>query len=159
MHDDGSAPASIRSTFNRLKAWERRSLDAIDPRSPVGFSAIVAALRAASEQVPNLSAWLGKPPMPLTWIAEFLYRPLYFAGVGLSDQESGLWWLLAQRARNHARVGEAANALVCILLGRDNRPAFWRTRAFGIEPVLCDDWDAGWARLLELSDRSDKRKC
>lgn len=95
----------------------------------------------------------------VTWTAEFLYRPLHFAGVGLSDQQSSIWWLLARHARNHARVGKAANATVRTLRGRDNRPAFWRTRPFGIEPVCCDEWDAGWARLLKLPDRSEKEKC
>ena len=48
----------------------------------------------------------GALPLPLTWVADFLYRPLVIAGVVMSDQESGLWSLLAQRQeiwRGHVR--------------------------------------------------------
>ena len=132
------------------------------------FERITMALNRTSnpDPPPTLDTFLKVPAeekanvFPLTWVAEFLYRPLVFAGVGLTDQESGLWWLLAQRARNLARVRIPASGSVRILMRRANggrgdsdREAFWATRPFGIEPVYCDDWDEGWDRIMEMTEK------
>ena len=148
LHDYGEAPASIQTAFRRLKSWERALLGTTSPRSKAGFDTIAYALRAASEGEDNLSALMDQPAIPLSWVAELMYRPLYFAGVGLSEQETGLWWLLAQRARNLARVESESNSQVRILIRRNDCMAFWATRPFGVEPVVCDDWDDGWQRLM-----------
>ena len=151
-HDYGGAPAAIRLAFRGIKTWERGFLGVTSARQQTGFSAIAAALRSMSEQEASLLPFLDLPPLPLSWVTEFLYRPLYFAGVGLSEQESGLWWLLAQRARNQARVTAPQNARVRILVHNDDRPAFWATRPFGIEPIQCAHWDDGWQGLLSELD-------
>ncbi|MDD3884415.1 MAG: hypothetical protein PHW66_05705 [Gallionella sp.] len=140
LHDYGTAPHSIQVAFSHLKKWER------DNRSQGQIATCAAALREASEGVNNLPEFLGESPMPLSWVADFLYRPLIIAGVGLSDQESGLWWLLAQRARNIARAEAPAN--VYILVGEKDRPDFWRSKPFGIEPIVCGNWDEGWEKML-----------
>ena len=153
LHDYGDAPGAIRLAFNQIKAWERNFLGVTSARYQPGFEALAAALRFTSEQEASLLPFLDLPALPLSWVAEFLYRPLYFAGVGLSEQETGLWWLLAQRVRNLARVaGSPDNARVRILVHRDDRPAFWATRPFGIESIQCADWDEGWQRLLGCVD-------
>lgn len=76
----------------------------------------------------------------------FSLSPLIIAGVGLSDQHSGLWWLLAQRARNMSRSDVPAN--VYILVGEKDRSDFWRSRPFGIDPIVCPNWDEGWNQML-----------
>lgn len=85
--------------------------------------------------------------LPLTWVTEMLYRPVCFAGVGLSEAEVGLSWLMVQRARNLANVPPAQRPRACILLdANDQRLPFWRTHPCGIEPIVCSDWNEGWAQ-------------
>lgn len=145
LHDYGTAPHSIQVAFSHLKKWERDN-NLSDKSPEVQIASCATALRKASEGLNNLSDFLGEPPMPLSWVADFLYCPLLIAGVGLSDQESGLWWLLAQRARNMARTGAPSN--VWILVDAKERPDFWRSRPFGIEPIVCENWNDGWERVL-----------
>ena len=153
LHDYGAAAHSIQVAFARLKQWERDSR--LAGKSPeVQFASVTTALRTASEGINTLSACMGEPALPLTWVADFLYRPLVFAGVGMSEQETGLWWLLAQHARNTARIGASANAF--ILVAADERSAFWRTKPFGLEPIVCSNWDSGWDRVLEKAKELGK---
>lgn len=144
-HDYGSAANAIQVAFSHLKKWEREN--GVSGKSPeVQLAACTAALRSASEGKNDLSTLLGEAPFPLTWVADFIYHPLVFAGVGLSEQESGLWWLLAQRARNLARSGSPSNAI--ILVGANDRPLFWRSKPFGLETTVCANWDEGWDQTL-----------
>jgi len=148
LHDYGSAPHAIKQAFSLLKQWE--SQVGINMKmSDVQHSEALSALRKASEGVNNFSGSFGEPPFPLTWVADFLYRPLIFAGVGLSDQDSGLWWLLAQRARNLARINE--HQKTHILVHATDRSEFWQSRPFGIEPIVCSNWDEGWEKLSKIS--------
>jgi hypothetical protein len=144
LHDYGAAANAIQVAFSHLKKWEREIC--VSSRLENQLAACTPALRNAIEGVNNLSAFMGEPPLPLTWVADFLYRPLVFAGVGMSDQESGLWWLLAQRARDLARTGAPSNAF--ILVDTNDRPAFWRNKPFGLEPIVCSNWDDGWEQVL-----------
>lgn len=145
LHDYGAAPKAIQVAFSGLKAWEREAgVTPMPPNKQLDFCS--HALRYVSEGTSDLSVFLGDQPMPCTWVADFLYRPLVFAGVGMSDQESGLWWLLAQRARNLARTGAPANAF--ILVDVKHRSTFWRTRPFGLEPIFCSDWNEGWEKVV-----------
>lgn len=150
LHDYGTAPHSIQVAFSHLKKWERDNK--ICSKSPeVQIATSTAALLKASEGVNNLSEFLDEPQSPLSWVADFLYRPLIIAGVGLSDQESGLWWLLAQRARNMARTDAPSN--VHILVNDKDRPDFWCNKPFGIEPICCSNWDDGWERVIVSTNR------
>lgn len=147
LHDYGAAPFAIQSAFALLKQWERTSLGTDAGAGPdENFAAIAQALEQpahAGADKPDTSPL----PLPLTWVADFLYRPLYFAGVGLSDQESGLWWLLAQRARNMLKVEQAAKAYILVDAASD-RMDYWRSRPFGVEAIACGDWDEGWERVV-----------
>jgi hypothetical protein len=137
LRDYGSAAYAVNQAYHALKQWERQS----------GVQGLPAAqLLSASEGRPDLSELLDEPPLRLTWVAEFIYRPLFFAGVGLSEQESGMWWLLAQRARNMARVGAPTN--VYALVHANDRPDFWSKRPFGVQPITCSDWDGGWDEMM-----------
>jgi hypothetical protein len=147
LHDYGAAPFAIQNAFALLKQWERTSLGTDAGAGPdENFAAIAQALEQpahAGADKPDTSPL----PLPLTWVADFLYRPLFFAGVGLSVQESGLWWLLAQRARNLAKIGEPAKTYILVDAASDKMP-FWRSRPFGVEAIACGDWDEGWERIL-----------
>jgi len=145
LHDYGAAPYAIQVAFSSIKRWERDV--GVTGKSPeVQFDMCCNALRHASEGVSDFSGLMGEKPMPLTWVAEFLYRPLIFAGVGMSDQEAGFWWLLAQRARNLARTSTLSNAF--ILVDVKDRPAFWRTKPFRLAPIICSSWTEGWEKVL-----------
>ena len=140
IDDYGAAPHAIQVAYNRLKQWEQQSSTSV--QSPEAqFQNCAAAL---------LSEHLGEPTFPLSWVAEFLYRPIIFAGVGLSDQEIGLWWLLSKRARNMARV-HAQNHVYILLDAKASKDA-WSHNAFGITPIYCDNWDAGWARVVKKAE-------
>ena len=81
-----------------------------------------------------------------------LYRPVFFAGVGLGKDELGLWWLMCQRARNLARIPKKDRPRVAILVRHDNPDLeFWQTEPFGIEPLLCSDWNEGWEKYATWS--------
>lgn len=152
LHDYGAAANAIQVAFAHLKQWERHT--GVGSKPPgMQLDACAAALMHTSEGAADLSdTILGEDPLPLTWVADFLYRPLYFAGVGLSDQESGLWWLLAQRARNLARTG--AQGKDFILVGANDRQSFWRNKPFGLQPVTCSNWDEGWEEFLFRAKKS-----
>lgn len=145
LHDYGAAAHAIQVAFSHLKKWERKIGLSIKPPE-VQLDVCAVALRNASEGVIALSEFMGELPIPLTWVSDFLYRPLVFAGVGMSDQESGLWWLLAQRARNLSRTGTPSN--VFILVDANDRTTFWRNKPFGLEPIQCSNWDEGWEKVL-----------
>lgn len=152
LHDYGGSTTSIKETFGQLKAWERQTPPAGTARTKTNFEHVVGALRNASEKEQTIAPSLDKPDipdMPLTWVAEFMYRPLWFAGVGLSSQESGLWWLLAQRARNTARVQGLPEDHTRILVHKKDRSKFWASRPFGVKAVFCDNWDDGWDHILK----------
>lgn len=153
LHDYGAAPFAIQNAFALLKQWERTSLGTDAGAGPdENFAAIAQALEQpahAGADKPDTSPL----PLPLTWVADFLYRPLFFAGVGLSEQESGLWWLLAQRARNMVKVGQAAKAYILVDAASD-RMDYWRSRPFGVEAIACRDWDGGWEKLVAITPKN-----
>lgn len=139
---------AIQSAFQQLMAYEN-SLGYKQSQQWANYFEGIAPLFDGRSTLHEL---LDEPPLPMSWVAEVLYRPLYFAGLGLSESESGLWWLLVQRARLLAKLDRNRRPRAFILLNRQqdkDRHAFWRSEPCGIEPLWCDDWDAGWRDLEE----------
>ena len=142
LSDYGAQPHAIKHAFSSIKAGEPKP-------SKTG------ALTDWSDYFEHLVHQFSQPidqqdDQLRNWVAHFLYRPLYFAGVGLSEHETGLWWLLAQRARNFARIPKQDRPETVVLVNaKDPRCAFWAMRPFGVEALVCDDWDQGWERLRE----------
>lgn len=151
LHNYGSAPHAIQQAFKSLKSWEHKTSIG-EKAASIQLTMCSTALMKASDRVVDLSEYLDAPPLPLSWVAELLYRPLFFAGEGLSEQGAGLWWLLAQRARNTARTGAPAN--VYVLVDAQDRPSFWRTQPFGVKAISCNNWDQGWEAMLEIIHRN-----
>jgi hypothetical protein len=141
LRDYGTASAGILMAFRQLKKWERRRFSGVDLRSREGFEELARVLVQAEAQDA-----IGEGP-PKSWVTDFIYRPLVFAGVGLSAQEAGLWWLLRQKARNVARVSGGTAAQVRVLTN-ESRPEFSEAGPFGITPVRCSNWDEGWERII-----------
>ncbi len=142
LHDYSNAPLEC-STVSSPEDVKGHALVRISgARSRTAFQPLASALQAAS------CGAFDTLDIPMTWVAEFLYRPLVFFGVGLSEQEIGLWWLLAQRRRNLARVSESPGVSAQILLRSGDRADFWNERPFGVQPIWCTDWESGVADLL-----------
>jgi len=143
LRDYGGAPAGIHKCFQRVKSWERENFKDGEMRNPKDFIRVAKVLDGVLGASRELAATL-----PRSWVTEFLYRPLIFVGVGLSEQEFGLWWLLNQRARNLARVEDDHKPPARILVRKEDRQNFWASRPFGVEAVTCDSWDRGWEEIL-----------
>lgn len=142
LREFGFQPVAIQHAFAHLKAFERK---AGPYQHRQEFVCATLAGASIDTQLAN-----GIAPLPLTWVTEMMYRPVFFAGVGLSDAEQGLWWLMVQRARNLANVPASIRPGAFILLHhQDSRMDFWRTRPCGIEPLVCTSWEQGWQMLLE----------
>ncbi len=110
LSDYGAQPHAIKQAFSYIKAGEPKLDEGNKPKVwRVYFERLASQFsRPIDEQELQLR----------NWVAHFLYRPLYFAGVGLSDYETGLWWLLAQRARNFARIAKHDRPETVVLITR-----------------------------------------
>jgi len=154
LRDFGLQPAEIQFGFNLLKQFERQNL--LKPKSSgaainwvESYGVIKGYLDIEHERIDGQGHQLASPP--LAWVADFIYRPLIFAGVGLSQDELGLWWLLNQRQRNFAHLRAEHTPPAYILLRKDDRRmSFWQSRPFGLEPLVCSDWDEGWQMVDRL---------
>lgn len=140
LRDYGFQAPSINSAINAAKRWERE-LVAGDPNPQEKFQAVCEILDDPTK--PN------QPPQ--SWVTHALFRPLLFFGAGLSENETGLWWLLTQRARNINRVHRGNRTpTVIVLHANDPRRTFWEQHPLGITPVFCSSWEQGWLRACEL---------
>lgn len=142
LYDYGSQAHALKIAFNRIKAYEKaveRKLGTDDwlRVGPVIEAELAKSPDAQDQRVAN-------------WVAHFLYRPIYLAGVGLSSDETGLWWLLAQRARNLARVPlENRPATVILADANTTSRSLWANRPCGVEALYCENWDHGWELLRD----------
>jgi hypothetical protein len=85
-----------------------------------------------------------------SFIGHLMLAPLMIFGAGLRREEWGMWWVLNQRARNLARVPEHLRPqTVLVLKNCDTRLPFWSARPANINPIIVNDWQDGWARLIE----------
>lgn len=146
LRDYGQSPNHIGTLFRLIKAYEDSmgiaGRGAVDNDSMERYiTNLFQDIDSKSEKVAHLD----------NWVTNVLYRPLFFAGVGMSESESGLWWLMAQRSRNHARLlGDAPKSY--ILVAENDRKEFWATKPFGMEAIPCADWDTGWEKLREKAN-------
>jgi hypothetical protein len=149
LYDYGSQPYALKTAFNLVKSYERENLKIDD----------INGWRDYEKRFEEFSlnhSELGKETDSRInhWVAHFLYRPIYLAGVGLSTHESGLWWLLSQRARNHSRLPYGERPKTIILVHADSYDRkFWANRPFGVETLVCDNWEFGWEELLDLAGK------
>lgn len=132
LRDYGYATEECRVGFDRLKQYQREC-------GPLD--------RAPTEaEIAEARAYAG-------WVADFMLRPLLFVGVGLFEAEQGLWWLLSQRARNVSKLDATSRPGAWKLLHRQHdksKMAFWDARPMGVEPVWCDSWGDGWAKMYNI---------
>ena len=151
LREFGFQPIAIYEAFKALKKFERSNqLEIEEPVHHEVWQAAVALLNGDGSRHKSL----GLPELPLNWVTEMIYRPVFFAGVGLSDAEVGLWWLMVQRARNFAKLDPDVRPRAYILVHEnDARLDFWKTHPCGIQPVVCSNWDAGCAEMKHLAEK------
>lgn len=140
LRDYGFQSVAISHAFNAIKEFERKA---------GSYSQYLPFVSRVLQGEATLDSFTEAPnPVPLNWVTEMLYRPVFFAGAGMSDAETGLWWLMVQRARNLAKVPARERPGAFILLRDDNkRMDFWKTRPCDIEPIICSSWEQGWEML------------
>jgi hypothetical protein len=147
LRDFGLQAHELRVAFGRFKKWEQGIVARRTP-APLGLSDY-------KNVVSELTQLDGKSAD--TWVTHFMLRPVLFLGVGLSRDEHGLWWLIAQRARNLARVEHPPAIKILRKKCCDEKEGlldFWNSKPLGVEPVWCpdDSWPAGWQAARELLD-------
>jgi hypothetical protein len=82
--------------------------------------------------------------------AHLMLAPLMIFGGGVRREEWGIWWLLNQRARNLARVPEHLRPpTVIVIKNCDARLPFWVTRPANVSPIIINQWQDAWSRLIE----------
>jgi hypothetical protein len=140
LYDYGAQPSALKAIFGHIKEYENEIERLIGENNWEEYEKILT---------PQLEDNKNIDPRINNWVAHFLYRPLYFVGVGLSESEIGLWWLLAQRARNFAKLSKEKKPKTVILVKNDSqRNLFWSNRPCGVETIKCENWDIGW-ELIE----------
>jgi hypothetical protein len=144
LREFGFQSVAIHAAFNALKAFERD----VD-----NFEKVKNFLCLNFEEQGKTDCFDKGSKLPLTWATEMIYRPVCFAGVGMSDSENGLWWLMVQRARNLAGVHPKLRPPAAILLKHDDqRLPFWNKKPCGIEPIVCSNWEEGWDKVLNWGE-------
>lgn len=138
LYDYGSKPHAIKQAFKRIKQFEESSYKTIGSEDWTAYKPYLE--RAIEEGVAEVN----------NWVADFLYRPIYFAGTGLSESETGLWWLLTQRARNFAKLNPRDRPPTVVLISdKDARRDFWANRPCGVDALICKNWDTGWEMITD----------
>lgn len=145
LYDYGSQPNALKAAFKLVKSYEQEN------KKCNGVIAWEKYLECFEEiSLKHRESGIATDYRISHWVAHFLYRPIYLAGVGLSKDESGLWWLLAQRARNHSRLPREHRPKTVILVHADKYDRnFWANRPFGVETLVCENWESGWEELLD----------
>jgi hypothetical protein len=140
LYDYGENPHAIKTAFKGIKSFED-----MHPPEWSSYKRVIENEFRLQREDPNSA-----DPRLFNWVAHFLYRPIYFAGVGLSQDEIGLWWLLSQRARNLSRISQGDHPNTMILIkSNDSRKDFWANRPFGVRAIECDNWSAGWEMIAD----------
>jgi hypothetical protein len=98
MRDYGFLPPSYFYAFKQFKKWERKTSG--DSHGLEKYQKLLQALASFDEKTE--SSGITDPADH--WVTRFMLYPLTFVGVGLSQVEIGMRWLLVQRARNLRNV-------------------------------------------------------
>ena len=143
LRDFGFQASALKYAFDEFKSWEKKIVGG-DLKKRGAYLKLLHSLAKSPDAIPEAD----------NWVRPFMLRPVIFCGVGLSESEQGLWWLLAQRARNFARLSNSPKVYIlqneqCISKARWQK---WNAKPLGIEPIWCRDWCKGWASIKEKTD-------
>ena len=146
IRDFGLQINSIHETFSQIKRFERIH------RQAHGESALHQIQQFLESTQDYIS--IENQPIERSWILEFLFRPLVFVGVGLSQNESGLWWLLTQRARNLSRIPEKHRPpTILVRREADSDHDFFAIKPLGIDVVTTPTGDCIRKVALNCADQ------
>ena len=98
MRDYGFLPPSYFYAFNQFKKWENKI--AANLQGAEKYQKLIEELKLFDDR----SDGSGITDPADNWVTRFMLYPLTFIGVGLSQVEIGMRWLLVQRARNFLHV-------------------------------------------------------
>ena len=141
LRDYGFMPSFYWEAFKQYKKWERKQLkDWKGKTDPVKSDQCHTYLLGKLEELDNRRG-KGRIDAADTWVTRFMLLPVVFIGVGLSDQEIGLHWLLAQRERNFLKRK-----------GHPQPVSFQKKKSemkpFGLAYKNYESWDAAWNDAL-----------
>jgi hypothetical protein len=98
MRDYGFLPLSYFYAFNQFKKWENEI--AKNLQGAEKYQKLIEELKLFDDRSDSSSVIHPAD----NWVTRFMLYPVTFIGVGLSQVEIGMRWLLVQRARNFLRV-------------------------------------------------------
>lgn len=144
LRDYGAQISSFVSAFQSFKKWEKDTLKAKGKRIHELSDDQYHQLHDALVELDNEPK--GKVAFPCydTWLTRFMLLPVTIIGAGLSRDEIGLHWLLAQRARNLARVEKAMHPKVR-MFGVGAQPSPFIDQWI---PVCPECWVDAWEKVL-----------
>ena len=117
LRDYGYKAPAFRHAIDETKAWERKRASQHDDVE-TKYQAVVEVF---NDPLPVESISVTANSVLDLWVTQFMFRPLLFFGVGLFQEETGFWWLLAQRARNTYRVAPSARQKALIVLSSSDK--------------------------------------
>jgi hypothetical protein len=143
QRDYGFLPQQWSQKISRFKQFERHvKTSSGEPLSSTDYRKLVNKID--KEPIHSEASLMG----------HLLTGPLVFFGVGLSQNEWGLWWLLNQRARNLSRISvEQRPPTVIIKRHADTSANLWALGPVGTSAIFVDNWDEGWEKLLQWLDK------
>jgi hypothetical protein len=100
MRDYGFLPPSYFYAFNQFKAWEKDVAGNLEGNDK--YKKLISQLAIFDQN--SSSSKITHPAD--NWVTRFMLYPINFIGVGLSQVEIGMRWLLVQRSRNFARMSK-----------------------------------------------------
>jgi hypothetical protein len=150
--DFGTQIKDLQSTFNKIKAFERTSRQPVDDStdSLATFNKIADFISSDCDTLEFNGSTIQR-----SWILDFLFSPLLFVGVGLSQSESGLWWLLTQRARNLARVPIEFRPPTIIIRREEDDNALFTVKPLGIKMIVADKGKSVSQTALDWADQNN----
>ena len=143
FRDYGLIPNFYKEAFGHYKAWEKKCLSVTKWKHNLARGkdeechTFLLGKLAELDQETKASKYCPAD----TWVTRFMLLPVVFIGAGLSKEEIGLHWLLAQRERNFLKRKQHPMPVIV----RENHAV---DPPFGITYKDCDSWDAAWDSAL-----------
>ncbi|MEI6676618.1 MAG: hypothetical protein WCO57_15720 [Verrucomicrobiota bacterium] len=140
FRDYGIMPSCYAEAFGHFKQWEKQCLKVAgmveSEKMEVKYQLLLCELAKMDARAQD------KKLHPAdNWVTRFMLLPVRFIGVGLGSEESGLRWLLLQRARNLARYHQINRPIVHRISRKAAPP-------FGVKEVYHDTADEAWSLAL-----------
>jgi len=146
MRDYGLQPAAYAQAFKELKAWQseiiRQNGGRLNENEPITEQQHQQLLHAI-DKIDKLNQAKQKTlKLHDNWLTRFMLLDVSFIGVGLSDAEIGMHWLLTQRTRNFARIHSKKKPSTKYYCADPNLPIGF------FEYDVSQQWDTAWRKAI-----------